>query len=151
MKKGKPDVQQREGSYEEFLRSLKLIALGLTTSSTKFDRYAYAQILDEKNEVRSISAEYELERAQDDFFDAVAKFRITVSNKKTGLAALSIECTMDAHFHGKKKLEAGLAKRFIASELRLVVWPYFRQFVTDITSRMAIRPIVIPLSTEANK
>ena len=81
-------------------------------------------------------------------FDAIGDFKLTVQDPKTDKAALKIDAQYAAHFQGKKPIDRVLAERFVKSELKLVMWPFFRQFVFDTTGRMAIRPITVPLSTE---
>jgi preprotein translocase subunit SecB len=67
--------------------------------------------------------------------------------KSSSPPAIAVECTYVAHFHCDGcEVTREFAERFTQSELRLVVWPYFRQFVNDATARMAIQPIVIPFS-----
>lgn len=136
--------------YEEFLRNLKIFGLGLESSASQLDRSAYARLHEQKkNRVRNIAATYELVRVEREVFDATAKFKLTVEDKKTKMQPLKIECVFQTHFHGKKPVDKQFAERFTRSELRLVVWPYFRQFVSDMTAKMAIPPIIVPLSTES--
>ena len=82
------------------------------------------------------------------FFNASAKLSLIMEDKTSPASpAVIVECIYIAHFHCEGcEITKDLAERFTQSELRLVVWPYFRQFVTDATSRMAIQPIVIPFS-----
>lgn len=83
-----------------------------------------------------------------DSFNASAKLSLTMEDKANPASpAVLVECTYIAHFHCDGcEITKDLAERFTKSELRIVVWPYFRQFVNDATSRMAIQPIVIPFS-----
>jgi hypothetical protein len=136
--------------YEDFLRSLRLVAIGLINSASSLDRRGYYRLSKggTSNEARSITAEYEVIRTKKDFFDAASKFRFVIRNKATGSEVLVVESTYQIHFHGAEPIEKDFAARFAASELRLLVWPYFRQMVWDVTARMAIRPIVIPLAAE---
>ncbi len=97
---------------------------------------------------RRISTEYNVMEVTKDSFNASAKLSLTVEDKANPASpAVLVECTYIAHFHCDGcEITKALAERFTKSELRIVVWPYFRQFVNDATSRMAIQPIVIPFS-----
>ena len=142
-------IKSNNKGYEAFLRNLKLFGLALTNSSCEVDRPTYFRLRDKKVAVRSVAANYELVRVEREFFNAVAKFKLTVDDKNRKERALTIQCTFQTHFHGKEPIDRTFAKQFTISELRLVIWPYFRQFVSDTTARMAIAPIVVPLSTQS--
>ena len=124
------------------------MALGMDSCSARLDRYPYYALLEKDGQVRRISAEYEVARSSKDHFDAKAIFRLQVTDKSGNDSPLSIECSFRAHFHVRGgHVNEGLAKRFVETGFRVVVWPYFRQFVTDTTARMTIQPIVIPFSS----
>jgi len=138
-----------DSAYEEFLRSVKPIALGLVECSSRLDREALGQMAARKNNgVRLISTEYQLTAAEGGYFDATGKFSLAVAEKTKATPALAIQCTYETHFHCKAPVEKKLAERFTASELRLVLWPYFRELVFDLSGKMSIPPIAIPLTTE---
>lgn len=144
-------AKQRSKSYGDFVRNLHLAALGLTRSSCQLNRdQYYGRIVGKKsNAARTISSNYKLGDVDEDFFDARASFKLTIQAKKAKAPDLVIECAFDAHFHGQSPIDRKMAERFIAADLRVVVWPYLRQFVYDITSRMVIPPVVVPLSVES--
>jgi preprotein translocase subunit SecB len=148
--KKKSTADSRTKSYEEFVRGLRLIILALRSSSSRIDRQEFFRATEEEKPTaeRKISANYEVEQIGEDFFDAIGKFTLTVRAAGAGEALLTVECAFEAHFHTKGGPDKEFAKRFTESEFRLVVWPYFRQFVSDMTARMYIPPIIPPLSTE---
>ncbi len=137
-------------SYEQFLHDLKLLALGLNRSLCDLDRAAYYDRIDERrrNATANISATYRLVEVGDSFFDATATFTLKVQDEKTQTVPLTIECVFETHFHGKQPIDKALAKKVVSSELRVVIWPYFRQFVSDMTTRMAVPQVTVPLSVE---
>lgn len=145
--KNRSSVNRIDKKYEDFLKSLQLIALGLIRSSSELDLEAYLQAPRGKgrNIGNTISTNYQLERLEKEFFESSAKLRLVMEDKKNNVKLLQIECVFLGHFHGKSLLEDGLAERFTDSEFRLVVLPYFRQFVHDLSARMSIPPILIPL------
>jgi hypothetical protein len=98
-----------------------------------------------KGALRLISTEYKLLDAESGYFDANGRFSIVVSEEKKSVPALVIECTFETHFHCKSPVVREMAERFTASELRLVLWPYFRELVFDLCGKMSIPPITIPL------
>jgi preprotein translocase subunit SecB len=139
-----------DSQYSSFLRGIKLIALGLEGCSSKLDRDQFWELNEKKLSVRRIAADYHLLEVQKNFFNISAKFKLSVEDKQGTSTALLIECEYAAHFHfAESAVVKEFAQRFTESELRLIVWPYFRQFVNDVTGRMAIPPILIPLSVSA--
>jgi preprotein translocase subunit SecB len=141
----------KDNNYEAFLKQLSLMDLGLISSSSQFDPAAYMKMRSNKTEVPKISIEagYHLEEADKMFFESTAKFKLTIQGQKTGTRPVVIECAFLGHFHCKPPTRKELAQRFTEFEFRVIVWPYFRNFVQDITARMSIPPVVIPLSVEA--
>lgn len=151
-KKDMPASKSRDLAYEKFLKSVKPIGLGLLESSSRLDRNAYVRVRGQKDGGAStISTEYKLIAAQPGYFDATGRFSLTVAERKGAGPALRIDCTFETHFHCDGPSRKELAERFTSSELRLVLWPYFRELVFDLCGKMSIPPITIPLTTSAEK
>ena len=147
-KKNIPLSKSADSKYELFLKSVKPVGLGLSRSVSQLDRDAYVRLMGERDRAtRTISTAYKLTGAKANYFDAVGKFLLTVTDDTRSKPALVINCTYESHFHCKAPLERALAERFTTSELRLVLWPYFRELVFDFCGKMGIPPIMIPLST----
>lgn len=138
----------RNQQYALFLKGIQLCGFGMQDSRTTQDREAYVALLSKNRLTRRISTEYNIVEVTKDSFNASAKLSLTMEDKANPASpAVLVECTYIAHFHCDGcEITKGLAERFTKSELRIVVWPYFRQFVNDATSRMAIQSVVIPFS-----
>ena len=135
--------------YEVFLRNLGSVTLGLVNCAGSIDREFYWDLRNKKrrqDEARILSANYKLDRVGANFFDVSADFRVTVQDRKIEKVALSIECKFEAHIHGEEPISREHADRFTQSELRVVLWPYFRQFVSDTTVRMSVPPLFVPIA-----
>jgi hypothetical protein len=63
---------------------------------------------------------------------------------------LHIECSFSALFHLGAPCDGKSADHFANTEAKLIFWPYLRHFISDISYRMAINPLVIPLITSVN-
>ncbi len=147
-KKKESQTKQGEKSYQQFLRALEFVGMGLKTSSSRIDRATYFRLRESKKRLRKkIVTKYEVNDMARDYFNLMATFRLTLEERKTGISPLAIEATYHIHFHGKPPIREEFAKRFANSEFELIVWPFFRQFVYDISARMSIPPISVPLST----
>ncbi|HEY7160251.1 MAG TPA: hypothetical protein VH815_03285 [Acidobacteriota bacterium] len=136
--------------YQNFLKHLSLVDLGLIESSSKFLPDDYMKLRSEKSERATISigAEYDLKEAKERYFEVVAKFKLNIVGTKTKTHPVSIECSFLAHFHTKESVVKDLAERFTNIDFKIIAWPYFRQFIHDVTARMSIPPLLIPLSLE---
>jgi preprotein translocase subunit SecB len=122
--------------------------MGMDSCSARLDRYPYYDLFEKQEQVRRISADYKVARAHENCFDAQAIFRLDITDKSGKKFPLSVECTFRAHFHVKEnRVNEDFARRFTETEFRIVVWPYFRQFIADTTARMIVNPIVIPFSS----
>ena len=148
MPEKKTSASKRNQQYAAFLKGIQLLGFGLQESRTAQNRALYAELYEKGRLTRRISTEYRTTEVEKDFFNATAKLMLTVEDKKgPGPPAVVVECTYVAHFHCDGcQITSELAERFTESELRLVVWPYFRQFVNDATAKMTIDPILIPFS-----
>lgn len=136
-----------DSDYEDFLRSVKPVGIGLASLSSKLNRESYGRLMRQDGRgSRTISADYDLLEAEKGYFDTSARFLLTITQAGESNPALMIECVYLAHFHCKKT-QREIAERFTKSELRLVLWPYFRELISDLCGKMAIPPITVPLST----
>lgn len=146
-KKKSNHLKPEANGYAEFLREIQLIGLGLADCAAKLDRDLYFDVVSQKNSTRIISSHYELKDVQKEFFDVSARFSLHVQDKNKKFTPLSIECGFMGHFHcNARDVPREFAERFSQSELRIVLWPYFREVVSDITSKMAIPPLLVPLA-----
>jgi hypothetical protein len=147
-KKNLPSKPETPSDYSAFLRGIALVGLGLQDCRAKIDRGAYFKVLDKGSSERRITTNYKLLDSHKDYFTVTASFALTIGHTQSKPSqVLSIECTYEAHFHCDDcDAHRDFAQRFADSELRLVMWPYFRQFANDITGRMTIPPILIPFS-----
>ncbi len=143
-----------QATYENFLRQVEPFSLGLKSCSAALDRDVYWDLQQKKSkrhERRQINARYELKGLGRGFIDAQASLKLLVLDASAGGAAarndiLRIECVFETHFHAPRPIHEEYARRFVDADLKIVVWPYFRQFVWDTTARMFIPPLLIPLS-----
>jgi hypothetical protein len=134
--------------YAKFLREIRLVGLAMENCSSIIRREEYFAAITKKTMDRSISSEYQLHEVQKEFFNVRSRFTLDVKHKVKSLQVLTVKCTFIAHFHSLHgQIPRRFVERFSQSELRLIMWPYFREFVSDMSSKMAIPPLLIPLAT----
>jgi preprotein translocase subunit SecB len=137
-------------AYETFLKDLSIADLRLISSSSRFDPKADMKLRRaERAVVRAvITASYQLAKVTQEFFDSAAEFKLTVEGSNIKANPITIECVFLGHFHLTTPIKKEMAERFTEADFRLVVWPYLRQFVQDITGKMGVPPLLIPLSNQ---
>jgi hypothetical protein len=132
-----------EKAYEAFVQNLEVFTIGLVSCECKIDRKAFFDI---KQRIQSFSHEYELTKHGADYFDATGRFSVGVTDAKDSPPVLTVQCSFQAHIHGKGPISKQHAERFANSELKLVMVPFARQFVANISNQMAVPPVILPLT-----
>jgi preprotein translocase subunit SecB len=144
--------QESDGRYEQFLRGLSLIWVGLRGCSSSLDRAGLFKLfLEKKSPARTFEGTYNVTEVGTAHFEGSGSFIVTIRETLNADPVLSVECVFEAHFHGTKPLPQEFVERFVNSEFQLILVPYARQFVSSITAQMSIPPLVLPLSTGSFK
>lgn len=145
MKKGMKNLAKKR-TYADFLGSLKPIGLGLESCVIRLDRSSYAKMRARKHsELTEVTRSYKVNEVEKGYFNASAEFSLVMRDKNSKSAPLKIDCTFTAHIHGDAPIDELFARRFAGSGLAFLVWPYFREFVNTMTSKMSIARIPIPI------
>jgi hypothetical protein len=135
-----------------FVKSIKFGGIGLDKSTVAVDRnlLAKAQETKAKLEIEVTIGQFVLTHTKD-FFVIGANFDLCQRAKGTEENVVSIAATFSAKFNLTKAAEPDLVNAFAALEARLIFFPYLRHYVSDISYRMAIDPIVLPMTSEYDK
>jgi preprotein translocase subunit SecB len=130
-----------------FDEKVALIGMGVKTCSSRLERSAYFQVrrMRPKDELRSISSNIYLEKHTDMAFDGVVEYKLKIEDKANKATPVNIECAYQAHFHAPKGFRREEAEAFVREYLAIITWPYFREFVSDMSSKMVIGPLTLPL------
>lgn len=139
----KEKTAQELVGYTEFLQSMELSLIALTETTLKVDRDKY---FDEKNHAISMEWGCKPLKSGRDNFDVRAELTVKVSRPKAQAPFLELEAAYTLHVHCAKDFPAELVERFCNAEVRLMVWPYFREYVTSMCGRMHIPPVFLPLA-----
>ncbi|HKV26442.1 MAG TPA: hypothetical protein VJN93_17735 [Candidatus Acidoferrum sp.] len=121
--------------------------MGIKACSSRLDRSPYFQIrrMRPKDELRSISSNVYLEKHTDVAFDGVVEYVAKIEDKANKTTPVQIECAYQVHFHAPKGFRRQEAEEFVRSYLTIITWPYFREFVSDMSGKMAIAALTLPL------
>lgn len=142
-----------DGRYEEFLRGVELINIGLKRCSANLDRIPFFKLYakEKARPVRSVRDSYKITHVGKRFFEASGAFNINLRESAEADPILTVECEFEAHLHGPEPIPEEFLQRFVQSEFKLILIPYARQFVSSLTATMSIPPLVIPLSISKPK
>lgn len=135
-------------SYTEFLKSLHLSIIALKESSCEIDRDRYWKERKERN--ISFKLLSKPTSVNEEHFDIRSTLTLNVNTQKATSSVVKVSATFDLHFHAEPIIEE-FVEKLCQSEIRLIVWPFFREFVINMTARMHIPPVTLPLSDEAEQ
>jgi len=128
---------------------LKFLGLGLDSSSTNVDRVVLANTRSAGHALETgFGAEYKVLIQESDRFVIGASYSITQKSKDAPEPVVTINVLFSALFESAVSLDPAHVERFSQSEAKLIFWPYLRFFVSDITSRMSIDQLLLPLTFE---
>ena len=132
-----------DSDYTEFLKSLEPITIALAESRLRVDHDRY---FSERSMKLSVAWHCEPIDVQDDYFEADANLilRLGPSAAKSK-PTVEIDVTFRMHINAPKPINRALVDRFTDSDVRILIWPYFREYVSNATGRMHIPPIMLPL------
>jgi len=136
------------GNHADFLAGLQLYGLALKSCNVALDRQAYWDSAQkEKKPTRRLNEHYRVSAVKDDFFESEGLFNLVLGEEER--PGLKIDCVFEVHIHTKTPINRESVERFTSSELRLLLLPYVRHFISSITSQMQIPTIVLPLAVGA--
>jgi preprotein translocase subunit SecB len=114
----------------------------------KIDRAQYSSEFPSPDKVKAeLSGHHEIYDQDASSFIVRGHFKVVV-RASSGSEIVDISCTIGASFALDKEAKKASLERFMQNEARLVFWPYLRHFIADSTYRMAIYPLVLPLTSE---
>ena len=133
-----------EPSYADFIATLQLYSIGLAETNCSINRPEFW-----KKEKANINYQL-ISKASDigdEAFDAKSTLTLAVTGEKSKTQAVQITVAFDLHFHAKIARKE-FVEKFCESEIRLIVWPYFREYVSNTIARMHIPPVILPISNK---
>jgi preprotein translocase subunit SecB len=130
-------------SYPSFLRSLELFSISLSDSNFHGDRIQYFE--SSKHEL-DVDWRTELADQWEESFDVRAIVTIRISAPKTKKDLFALTATYVLHVHAPSPLDPQHLKRFTDSEVRLIIWPYVREYATSFFGRMHVPPAILPVT-----
>jgi preprotein translocase subunit SecB len=137
-------------SISDYKRDLKKIRLDQVffiefNSKLNIDELSASDsiTMDSKNSVQV------LDNSDNNSFAIIDKYEFTGTSKKKQVLEISMKIM--AVFEYDKELGSSFIKLFEKNTLKLITYPYVRQAVQDITQKMGLPPLVLPIWTSVVK
>lgn len=133
----------RKISPEKFSNALELIEIkkiGFTEITSKL----YVQNLKDGEIVLDANNDVEIQtEGQSKTLAAIDKYRIVGKIKD----ALLFEIKLDVMviFEAKAKVDPSFIKLFEETTLKVITYPYAREAIQDLTTKMGISPLILPM------
>lgn len=126
--------------YRALLGGVQIEEIGLTSCSAKFRRDKLGELLkiSTKNSVRLLDRKERL-------FYLEHSYELVASSGPRKDFALKIECAYNLSYRADKELPEEFFQIFMKRNVPVNTWPYFREFVHNITIRMGLPPLTLPL------
>ena len=136
-----------EAGYTQFLKSIEPIIISLADSRFQVNREEYFK---EGQKSLAVAWRCAPSNVRRDCFDARAKLIVKLGSADgKSKASVEVHATFEMHFHATAPVNPAFVDRFADSDVRIVIWPYFREYVANVSGRMHIPPIVLPFGTRA--
>lgn len=139
-------------SYEAFVASVSPVDVHLAACTTEFARAQYFALKGDDSKVaRRLDAECELAFRYESVIVVKTTIRVQMARREDSgkeVTIFDLNATFEAFF-SVEPLTAypeDYASQFAKTEAKIIVWPFLREFIADMTGRMGISPSVqIPL------
>lgn len=135
MSESKPKITPEQ--YRKALAGIQLREVYLQSCSSDVNREKFGQNIDVKI---SDDANY---NEQDDNIKISHSYKLRASRGKNHL--VKIDCTFCVIVNSKEKFTDDFFDVYKNTSLNILTWPYLRELVQNLTSRMNIPPLTLPL------
>jgi len=133
----------------DFIKSVKFVGIGLDKCDASVDRDLLARAREQNSNIEiDIHIAPSVLAHEADSFVVAADFDLSQHVSGSEKRLVSIAATFSAKFTLTKPADESLVKGFAGLEAKLVFFPYLRHFVSDMSYRMSIDSIVLPLTSE---
>ena len=129
--------------YPAFLKSLDVSWIALIQSNFRVDR---DKLLDDEGPVLGIFWRCQPTMVGKKHFEATANLLIKMNASKSKQEVMHLEAAFQMHIHSSNEIVRANVQRFTNSEVRLLIWPYFREYVSNTCNRMHVPPVFLPLT-----
>ena len=140
--KKKRALTTAEADYTQFLKSIEPITIALIKSRFRVDRDQY---FTERPRRLSIAWHCTPVDVGSSHFEANAEIFVKLGSSSKSKPSVEVEATFQMHIHAAKPIDRRFVDRFAESDVGILIWPFFREYVSSVSGRMHIPPIILPV------
>jgi hypothetical protein len=135
--------------YSEFVQRLRLSGMGLESASASVRRIDWTAAIQNQSEIeRQMELKDNILAIQDGSFVLAISFDLKQQTKTSEDPLVEISGSYSALFVHEGTPNEEFVRRFASREARIIFWPYIRQHIADVSARMSVQNILLPLSSE---
>jgi len=135
----KPKKVQSFREYRDFISQIEITDIRIISAQVKIPDYSY---FPSSAEVKwRMTASYEKAEEQ---FNVSHRYNVTILDKETNEAKAKISVTFFVEYSSKIPISDDFFEIFKVRNLPLNTWPYFREFIHNITTRVGWPPFIAP-------
>lgn len=125
--------------YHEILKGLELSDVFILESNFKIDRDKIGEGLQLKlRDAYSFKS-----KSKGKLVDMFSTFHLNGLNRENEF--FSVSCTFISVYHSDKRITKAFFDVYKDMSLRIMMWPYFREYINNVTSRMGLGHLVLPI------
>jgi len=144
MTKEKDVTKPSAESYERIQKGLKLRTLYVKSFSGQINLEVVTKAV--KALTVSISSTADFRYKPKDEVEVTQKWEVVARDKSSKSECLNISVTYCVVLHSKERFTKGFFRVFERTSLPFNMWPFVREFVNNMTARMNVPPLTLPLS-----
>lgn len=131
--------------YHKYLKNTKLLEISLIKSSSNLVREKLAvESFGLENPIIDLEDNYKF-TSKNDIYIITVQWQLTAKFEKDKDNFLDITAVYSVILGKKNELPKKFWDIYKKATLPLIVYPYFREFIQNITSRMNIPPLTLPI------
>lgn len=135
--------------YPEFVQKLRLSGLGLESASASVRRTEWAAAVQNQSEIKGqMDIKDHILAIQEGSFVLAISFDLKQQTDTLEQPLVEISGSYSALFGHEGVPNEEFVRRFASREARIIFWPYIRQHIADVSSRMSVQNILLPLTSE---
>jgi preprotein translocase subunit SecB len=129
--------------YNKIMEGLELRRVHVESFSGHIDLEAVRKA--GKTIAVSISSSADFQARPENEVEITQKWDVVAKPKNSELECLNISVTYCLRMHSKEKFTKSFFRVFEGTSLAFNMWPFVREFVNNMTARMNVPPLTLPL------
>lgn len=138
--------------YLDFIKTVQLKGLGIEHASFSIQRYLIGEAISQGKQLQGgFVTSFYISANESSRFVVDATTEVKQKTPDGVMDLVSINCTFSALFECQSGSELPLREYFAQNQVKIILWPYIRQFVTESSNHMSISQILLPLTILADQ